>query len=120
MAKIMIVEDSNLMTAVITNFVKKEGDFELASAKNGEEAIQKYKEFRPDLVFMDIKMPGMDGLTALENIMRTDPNAKIVMCTALKETEQEEKAKKLGAKGYIRKPFSRDDIVTAIKANIKI
>jgi two-component system, chemotaxis family, chemotaxis protein CheY len=119
MAKIMIVEDSNLMTAVISNFVKKEGTFELLTAKNGEEAVAKYKESKPDLVFMDIKMPGMDGLTALELIRKYDPDAKVVMCTALKETEQEEKAKKLGAKGYIRKPFSRDDIATAIKNNIK-
>lgn len=119
MTKIMIVEDSNLMTAVITNFIKKEGDFEILTAKNGDEAVAKYKEAKPDLVFMDIKMPGMDGLTALEVIRKYDQNAKIVMCTALKEAEQEERAKKLGAKGYIRKPFSRDDITAAIKANIK-
>jgi len=119
MNKIMIVEDSNLMTAVITNFLRKEGDYDIITAKNGEESVAKYKAERPDLVFMDIKMPGMDGLTALEIIRKIDPSAKVVMCTALKETEQEEKAKKFGAKGYIRKPFSKDDIVKALKDNLR-
>ncbi|MFH0869537.1 MAG: response regulator [archaeon] len=119
MKKIMIVEDSNLMTAVITNFVKKEGDYDIITAKNGEESVTKYKEQKPDLVFMDIKMPGMDGLAALEIIRKMDQSAKVVMCTALKEAEQEDRAKKLGAKGYIKKPFSREDIVKALKDNLR-
>lgn len=119
MAKIMIVEDSNLMIAVITNFINKEGKkYDIISAHNGEEAIEKYKTEKPDLVFMDIKMPGMDGITALEKIRALDSNAKVVMCTSLKETEQEERAKKAGAKAYIKKPFSREEIINAVNDNI--
>lgn len=119
MTKIMIVEDSSLMVAVIRNFIKKENDsVEIIEAKNGDEAVAKYNSDKPDLVFMDIKMPGMDGITALETIRKSDSSAKIVMCTSLKEPEQEERAKKAGATGYIMKPFNRQDIVDALKNNL--
>jgi len=115
----MIVEDSALMIAVISNFIKKEGkDIEIISAHSGEESVSMYKEQKPDLVFMDIKMPGMDGITALEHIRSLDPHAKVVMCTSLKEPEQETRAKKAGCAGYIMKPFSRQDIVDAINKNL--
>lgn len=117
--KIMIVEDSSLMIAVISNFIKKEGrDIEIIAAHSGDEAMTMYEEQKPDLVFMDIKMPGTDGLTALEKIKAKHPAAKICMCTSLKEPEQEERAKKAGAVGYIMKPFSRQDIVDALNANL--
>ncbi len=117
--KIMIVEDSSLMIAVISNFIKKEGkDVEIIAAHSGEESVNMYKEQKPDLVFMDIKMPGMDGITALEEIRKSDSNAKVVMCTSLKEPEQEERAKKAGCAGYIMKPFSRQDIVDALNKNL--
>lgn len=117
--KILIVEDSNLMVAVISNFVRKDfPDIEVLSAHSGEDGIKLYKENKPNLVFMDIRMPGIDGLTALEEIKKIDSDACVVMCTSLKEPEQEAKANSLGAKGYILKPFSRQDIVDAINANI--
>lgn len=120
MVKIMAVDDSNLMVAVIRNFIRKERpDYQVIEAHTGEESIEKYKTERPDLVFMDIKMPGIDGITALERILGFDSSAKIVMCTALKEAEQEERARKAGAKGYLTKPFSKEDILTAIKKNIE-
>lgn len=119
MKKIMVVEDSNLMVAVISNFIKKEDkEIEVISASNGEEAVIKYSNEKPDLVFMDIKMPGMDGLTALEKIRAANPSAKIVMCTALKEPEQEVRARRAGAKGYITKPFTHEDIVKAMEENL--
>lgn len=119
MKKIMIVEDSNLMIAVIRNFIEKEGKHhEIISAWTGEESIQRYKDQKPDLVFMDIKMPGMDGITALEKIREFDPGAKVVMCTALKEPEQEERARKAGCVGYIMKPFSSQDIANALNNNL--
>jgi len=119
MKKIMIVEDSSLMTSVISNFIKKSGkDFEIISACNGEEGVEKFQSEKPDLIFMDIKMPGMDGITALEKIRGMDNTAKIVMCTSLKEEEQEQRAKAAGAVGYIMKPFSSEDIVGALNDNL--
>jgi len=119
MVKIMIVEDSNLMIAIIRNFIEKDGkQHEVISAGTGEESVQMYKDQKPDLVFMDIKMPGMDGITALEKIREFDSNAKVVMCTSLKEPEQEERAKKAGCVGYIMKPFSSNDIANALSDNL--
>jgi two-component system, chemotaxis family, chemotaxis protein CheY len=116
MVKVMTVEDSNLMRSVIKNFASKAGH-EVIEAASGQEAIDKYTKEKPAIVFMDIKMPGMDGFEALEKIKKIDPNAKVVMCTSLKESADEEKAKKLGAVGYIKKPFASSDIVDAIKKN---
>lgn len=119
MKKIMIVEDSNLMIAVIRRFILSENsEMEIVEARNGEESLEKYKSERPDLVFMDIKMPGKDGITALEEIRKDDSSAKVVMCTSLKEEEQETRAKKAGCVAYIMKPFSRQDIVDAINKHL--
>lgn len=114
--KIMIVEDSNLMISIIKNFVKKKlgSDVIFIEARNGKEAVEKYPIERPDLVFMDIKMPEMDGITALKGIHSIDPHANVVMVTSLKEESQEKIAKDLGAKLYIMKPFSSAEIFKAL------
>jgi len=115
MTKIMIVEDSNFMVSVIRNFVKKkEADVEFIEAHNGKEAVEKYPIERPDLVFMDIMMPEMDGMTALEKIKGIDMNAKVVMVTSLKDPAQEDKAKAAGALMYIKKPFNSADIFNVL------
>ncbi len=115
MKKIMVVEDSNLMFSVIRNFVKKKWtEVEFIEAHNGKEAIDLYPQAKPDMVFMDIMMPMMDGMTALEKIMDIDPEAKVVMVTSLKESSNEEKAISLGARMYITKPFHSSDIFEAL------
>lgn len=117
--KVMIVEDSNLMISIISNFIRKSGkDVEVISATSGEDSIRIYREKKPDLVFMDIKMPGMDGITALEKIMQYDSHAKVVMCTSLKDPESEQRAKKAGCAGYILKPFSSKDIIDSMEKNL--
>lgn len=119
MKKIMVVDDSALMVSVISNFIKKSGkEVEIISASNGQEAIDKYNTEKPDLVFMDIKMPGVDGIEALIKIRGSHPSSKIVMCTSMKEEEQERKAKEAGAVGYIMKPFSSQDIIDALNNNL--
>ena len=119
MKKVLIVDDSQLIISVITNFIKKSGkEVEFITAGNGQEAIDKYKEHKPDLVFMDIKMPGVDGIEALIKIRDFDSNSKVVMCTSMKEEEQERIAKEKGAIGYIMKPFSSSDIIDTINKNL--
>jgi two-component system chemotaxis response regulator CheY len=117
--KIMIVEDSSLMIAVIKKFIHKSGrNFNIIAAHNGQESISLYKNEKPDLVFMDIRMPGMDGVTALQKIKEFDPNARVVMCTAIKTKEGQQKAEESGCVGYITKPFSEEDIIYAVNDNI--
>jgi len=116
--KFLVVDDSNLMVSVIRKFILSEfPDVEVVEAHSGEESIKKFEAEHPDLVFMDVLMPGMDGMTALEKIRQINPRAKVVMCTSMKEVEQEQRAKAAGAIGYITKPFSKEDITTAIKKN---
>jgi two-component system chemotaxis response regulator CheY len=117
--KILVVDDSSLMVAVIRNFIKKDfPDAIVIEASSGEQSLEKYKQEKPNLVFMDIKMSGIDGIEALKEIKQIDFSAKVVMCTSLKEPEQEKKAKDLGCVGYIMKPFSKQDIADAIKNNL--
>lgn len=119
MKKILIVDDSSLILAVIRNFIKKMSlDVEIIEAKSGEEALEKYRNDKPNLVFMDIKMTGMDGITTLEEIKKFDSNAKVAMCTSLKEAEQEQRAKKAGCVAYIMKPFNSKDIEDTINNNL--
>gem|GEM_PF-5408585 len=111
----MIVDDSNFMVSVIRNFAAKAvPNLIFLEAHNGEEAVALYRKERPNLVFMDIKMDGMDGLTALKQI-NADGRAKVVMCTSLKEPELEAQAKAAGAVGYIVKPFRSEDVVEMVK-----
>ncbi|MBR9675599.1 response regulator [Candidatus Woesearchaeota archaeon] len=115
MGKILIVDDSALMRAVLRNIVKKEGHTTIEAA-NGEESVKQFSAENPDLIFMDILMPGgMDGLTASKKIKEIDTNANIVMVTSVKEQKEQREASELNIKIYITKPFSREEIVAAMK-----
>ncbi|MBN2368014.1 response regulator [Candidatus Woesearchaeota archaeon] len=114
MARILIMDDSMMMRSVLRNFLRKLGHDSVES-KNGDEVVELFKSEKPDVVFMDIIVPGgTDGWEATKRIKAIDPNAKIVMVTSLKEKEDEDNAKKLGAVGYVRKPFSMEEIKTTL------
>lgn len=118
MAKILVMDDSYLMRAVLTNFITKEGH-EVIQAKNGDEALQLYKQEKPAMVFLDIVVPeGIDGLEALKQIRLFDSFAKVVMVSSLKEHDNIKKAEENGAKGYIMKPFSKDQIKEALDKHL--
>jgi two-component system chemotaxis response regulator CheY len=119
MAKILVMDDSMMMRSVLKNFLKKLGH-DSVEAKDGDEVVEKYSSENPDAVFMDIVVPGgTDGWEATKKIKSIDRNAKIIMVTSLKEKSDEDNAKKLGAGGYVRKPFSMEEIKTAL-ANVGI
>ncbi|MBI4378181.1 MAG: response regulator [Nitrospinae bacterium] len=114
MGKVLIVDNASFMRSSLKYIVEKAGHEVVGIAVNGNEALKLYKELKPDVVTLDILMEGMDGLTALNNLKKDDPDAKVIMVTALGQTEKEDEAKKLGASGYIRKPFKVEDIVAEI------
>ncbi len=105
MATFLIVDDALFMRNMLKNILTKEGHEVIGEAASGDEAILKYEQLRPDVVTMDIVMPGMDGLDAVKGIMEKDPNAKIVMCSALGQQQMLINALQAGAKDYIVKPF---------------
>lgn len=118
MAKVLIMDDSIMMRAVLKNYVSSE-NHEIIEAKDGDEAIEKYKAERPALSFLDIIIPGgKDGLTALKEIKDFDPSAKVVIVSSLKEQTDIDKAKSLGVVGYITKPYSEAQIKEVIHNNL--
>lgn len=115
MAKVMIVDDAAFMRVAIRNILVK-NEFEVvADAENGAVAVEKYKEFKPDVVTMDITMPEMNGLDALKAIKAYDPNAKVVMVSALGQEAMVRDAILSGAKGFIVKPYKEDIVIDTLR-----
>lgn len=110
MKKIMIVDDSAFMRSIIRKIVEKIGCEVVTEAENGKEAVEMYKIHRPDLVTMDITMPEMDGLQALSEILSIDACAKVVMATAMGQDEMVKESIKRGAKDFLAKPFSAEEV----------
>ncbi len=114
MARIMIVDDAAFMRITIKNMLQKSEHEVVGEAENGRVAVEKYRELHPDIVTMDITMPEMDGLEALKAIRREDPNARIIMVSAMGQETMVRDAVLNGAKGFIVKPFKEDGILSAI------
>jgi two-component system chemotaxis response regulator CheY len=113
MTKIMVVDDAAFMRVTLRNILEKAG-FEVEEAVDGQDAVKKYPLVKPDLVTMDITMPNMDGLEAATAIREKDPNAVILMCTALGQENMVRKAVMIGVKDFIVKPFDPDRVINAI------
>jgi len=115
MATILVVDDASFMRSSLKFIVENAGYQVVGMAKDGKEAVELYRRLKPDLVTLDILMKGGDGLLALKTIMEENPSAKVIMITALGQEEKQEEARRLGACGYIRKPFKQMEIVDEIK-----
>jgi len=113
--KIMLVDDTKFMRMMLANILKPKGYEIIAEAGDGLEAIDKYKNLKPDLVTMDIVMPHMDGIEAVRNIVATDSGAKIVMVTAVGQDSKVKEAIEAGARGYIVKPFQAPQVIEEVE-----
>jgi len=112
--KILVVDDAAFMRMRCTKLLKENG-YEVVEAENGLDAISKYKDTKPDAVLLDITMPEMDGLTALKEIRKVDPEAKVAMVTAMGQQSMIMDAIKSGAKDFVVKPFQPDRVLAAVK-----
>jgi two-component system chemotaxis response regulator CheY len=114
--RVLVVDDSMFVAKQIGQILTSEGYDIVATAADGEEGVEKYKELFPniDLVTMDITMPKMDGISALEQIMNFDKNARVVMISALGKQDLVKKSLLLGAKNYIVKPLDRKKVLERI------
>ena len=119
--KILVVDDSIFVKKQLSQILQSEQFDVVDTAGDGEEAIEKYKENYPnvDLVTMDITMPKLDGISALEKIIEFDKNAKIIMISALGKQELVKKSLLLGAKNYIVKPLDRKKVLERIVMILK-
>ena len=113
--KILVVDDAAFMRMMIKDILVKHGYEVVGEATNGAEALVLFKELAPDLVTMDITMPEMDGITAVKEIKKMDPNARIIMCSAMGQQNMVLEAIQAGAKDFIVKPFQADRVVDAVK-----
>ncbi|MGB9840309.1 response regulator [Thermovenabulum sp.] len=115
MSGILIVDDAAFMRMMIKDILSKNGFQVVGEAENGLMAIEKYKELKPGLVIMDITMPEMDGIEAVKRIRSLDPQAKIIMCSAMGQQAMVIEAIQAGAKDFIVKPFQPDRVVEAVR-----
>ena len=119
--RVLVVDDSMFVTKQIGQILSSEGFDVVATAGDGEEGLEKYKELYPnvDLVTMDITMPKMDGVTALEKIIEFDKQACVIMISALGKQELVKKSLMIGAKNYIVKPLDRKKVLERIMLVLK-
>ena len=118
MARILIVDDALFMRRMLSDIMVGAGHEVVGEAGDAQEGIRLYSERRPDVVTMDIVMPaneGLDGIGALRKIIEMDPNARVVMVSALGQQEMILEALKIGAKDFIVKPFLEENVVKAIE-----
>ncbi len=114
MYKILVVDDAGFMRMMIKTCLTKSGYPNVIEGEDGEKAIALYKAEKPDLVFMDITMPNLDGIGALKGIKEVDPNAKVVMCSAMGQEAMVMEAIKEGAMDFIVKPFKPERIIQTV------
>jgi len=103
------------MRVTLKNILTKNGYEIVGEAANGRESVELYQKTRPDLVTMDITMPEMDGISAVKAIKELDPNANIVMCSAMGQKQMVIEAVAAGAKDFIVKPFQPDKVIEAVQ-----
>jgi two-component system, chemotaxis family, chemotaxis protein CheY len=113
-ARILIADDAAFMRVMIRNILTRNGHEVVGEAANGDEAVERYAELRPDVVTMDITMPDKDGIEALKEIIAVDPAAKVVMCSALGQEAKVIESIRSGAKDFVVKPFHHERVLNAV------
>ncbi|HPT87866.1 MAG TPA: response regulator [Bacillota bacterium] len=113
--RVLVVDDAAFMRMMIKDILRKGGYEVVGEAEDGAKAIEKYKELQPDLVTMDITMPDMDGITAVKEIRKIDPNALIIMCSAMGQQAMVIDAIQAGARDFVVKPFQPDRVLEAVR-----
>jgi two-component system chemotaxis response regulator CheY len=108
--KLLIVDDSNVMRRAIEKYLSEYGLTLVGSAPDGEVALKLFKEFKPDLVTLDITMPRLDGLSCLDEMMKINPRTRVLVISALKDPATGIQALKKGACGFLPKPFTAEEI----------
>ena len=119
--RVLVVDDSMFVTKQIGQILTSEGFEVVGTAVDGQDGVEKYKELYPnvDIVTMDITMPKMDGVTALEKIIEFDKEAKVVMISALGKQDLVKKSLMIGAKNYIVKPLDRKKVLERVVSVLK-
>lgn len=118
-ARVLVVDDAIFMRKMIAEILEKEGYQICGEADDGAAAVEKYNELNPDLVTMDIIMPNMNGIEAVKKIKETDPDARILMVSAMGQQALVVEAIQAGASDYVVKPFQPSRVVEAVQRVLK-
>ena len=118
--RVMIVDDSAIIRQMIQKYLSDLNIEIVGTAGDGKQALQLFKEIRPDVVTLDITMPKLDGLTVLEEMVKLDSTAKIIVVTALTDKATGMKAIKSGAKGFLSKPFTPEKLKSSFERLINM
>jgi len=115
----LVVDDNAIMRAIVGRILR-EAQYDVMEASNGAEAIQSFFKEKPDIVLMDLNMEGLDGTAAIRGILQINPGARIVVCSATSDAHIVVNLLRLGAKGYVTKPFTPEKLLTAINAALAV
>jgi two-component system, chemotaxis family, chemotaxis protein CheY len=118
-ATILIADDLSFIRMIQKEILSERGYTVVGEASDGRQAVEKYQALRPDLVVLDITMPNMNGLDAMRKIFELDPQARIIMCSALGQQNLIMEAIRAGVKDFIVKPFKPERILSAIEKALK-
>lgn len=119
MRKILVVDDEMEICDFLKNFFQERG-YEVLTALSGEDAIDVCKKEKPELVLLDIRMKGMDGIAALKHLKEIDRKQKVIMVSALDDQDKMDEASRLGACEYITKPLMLDYLESAVENNLRV
>jgi two-component system, chemotaxis family, chemotaxis protein CheY len=114
MARVLVVDDAAFMRKMVTDALTKGGHQVIGEAANGNEAVERFRDLRPEVTTLDITMPEKDGLTALQEIIGLDPGARVIMCSAVGQESKVLESIKIGAKDFIVKPFKAERVLGAV------
>lgn len=115
MAKVMIIDDAKFMRTLIKKTLEDAGFEVVGEAENGEKAIEVFKEVNPDIVTLDVVMPDKSGIEVLKEIMSIKPDVKVIIVSAMGQTDMITEALNLGAKDYVVKPFQPHTLAEVVK-----
>ncbi|MCK4321407.1 response regulator [candidate division WOR-3 bacterium] len=118
--RVLIVDDAIFMRKMLGDILRKGGYEICAEAENGAEAVERYLEYKPDLVTMDIIMPDISGIDTVKEIIEKDRDAKIVMVSAMGHQSLVVEAIQAGAKDYVVKPFQPSRVLEAVQRVLKL
>ncbi|MBB6478934.1 response regulator [Spirochaeta isovalerica] len=116
----LVVDDLSFMRSVIGDMLKDSGFRVIGEAVDGRDAVDKYRKLQPDVVILDITMPVMDGLKALEIIKKYDPSSVVVMCSSMSDQDNIIRAIQLGAADFVVKPFKKSRMISAVRKALSL
>lgn len=120
MTKILIVDDAKIMRNILRGIFKELGHHDIIEATNGQDAVESYKTNKPNVVTMDITMEKKDGVEAAREILNYDPEANVIMITALGQEKLLRECIQMGIRDYIVKPFTKERVISAVSKTVSM